>query len=467
MSDDDLLGVQVEAGQQEVSAARADVEERRRKGGVRRAALTVIVVSLVVGASACSSAVSAPGSVVATATTGSTGTTGASQAACVRDPSAVVKPNPDGRTKTAALPADLVAKLDAAARQSFQEAATPGAIVGVRTPQGTWTAAYGVADPATGQPMTTGLYHRIASVTKTFTGTLILQLAEQRKVSLDDPISKYVPNIPSGDRITLAMLADMTAGLASYSNNKAFTDDYFAHPSQVYTPDQLLAAGISQPSLFPPGSDFSYSNTNTVLLGMVVEKVTGRPFGTVLQEKILIPLGLDHTSWSNGSAAFPGPHAQGFTLKGPTATPSKPANATDWNPSWGWVAGEMISDAGDMLTWDQSLATGKGLLSSQTQTERLRSVPGPAGYGLGIACVDGWVGHTGDISGYNTAAFYDTNSATSVIVETNSDVPSGNCQVEQTLTDDPGEAVCGAPAVRMFVALSTALGNTAHPPAPK
>jgi D-alanyl-D-alanine carboxypeptidase len=104
-----------------------------------------------------------------------------------------------------------------------------------------------------------------------------------------------------------------------------------------------------------------------------------------------------------------------------------------------------------VLTWDQSLATGEGLLSSQTQTERPRTVPGPAGYGLAIACVDGWVGHTGDISGYDTAAFYDTNSATSAIVETNSDVPSGNWQVEQTLTDEPGEAVSGAPATRMFV----------------
>lgn len=371
----------------------------------------------------------------------------------MKDPSAVINSNPDGQAKTAALPADLVAELAAAARQSFEEAATPGAIVGVRTPQGTWTAPYGVADPATGQPMTTDLYHRIASVTKTFTGTLILQLAEQRKVSLDDPISKYVPNIPSGDLITLAMLADMTAGLADFANNEAFTDTYYADPSQSYAPDQLLTAGISQPSLFSPGTDYNYSNTNAVLLGMVVEKVTGRPFGTVLQEKILTPLGLDHTSMSNGSAAMPGPHPQGFM---PT-----------WNPSGAGVAGEMISNAGDVLTWDQALATGKGLLSSQSQTERLRSFPGPGGYGLAIACVDGWVGHTGDISGCNTAAFYDTNSGTSVIVETNSDVPSGNCKVEQTLADDPGDAVCGAPAVRMFVALSTALGNTAHPPAPK
>ena len=113
--------------------------------------------------------------------------------ACVTDVDKVIATKPTGAMTTASLPADLVAKLDEAARLSFREAAAPGAIVGVRTPAGTWTAAYGKADPAAGTPMAVGMHTRIGSVTKTFTGTVIMQLAEAGKLSLDDPIEKYVP----------------------------------------------------------------------------------------------------------------------------------------------------------------------------------------------------------------------------------------------------------------------------------
>jgi D-alanyl-D-alanine carboxypeptidase len=120
---------------------------------------------------------------------------------------------------TAALPADLVVKLDAAAQSSFMDAAAPGAIVGVRTPQGTWIKAYGDADPVAKAPMTDDMHTRIGSVTKTFTGTMIMQLAEQGKLSLDDTIDKYVAGIPNGDRVTLRMLANMTSGVASYTRS--------------------------------------------------------------------------------------------------------------------------------------------------------------------------------------------------------------------------------------------------------
>src|SRR5581483_818938 len=114
------------------------------------------------------------------------------EAGCVPDPAAVVAA-PKG--SSAPLPADLVSKLDSAAKDSFKLAAAPGAIVGVQTPQGTWTAAYGYADPAAKTPMSTDMHMRIGSVTKTFTGTIILQLAQDGKLSLDDPIAKYYPGI--------------------------------------------------------------------------------------------------------------------------------------------------------------------------------------------------------------------------------------------------------------------------------
>jgi D-alanyl-D-alanine carboxypeptidase len=428
----------------------------------RRAFCAAAVVALVAVLAACSSSSSKASSSTAAKTTST-----ASTKACVTDVAKVIARKATPKSTTAALRAALVSKLEAAASSSFKQAAAPGAIVGVRTPEGTWTKTYGVADPATNAPMTTDMHQRVGSVTKTFTGTLMLQLAEQGKLSLDDTIDKYVSGIPNGNRITLRQLADMTSGVASYTASTKFTDTYFAHPETVFTPDQLLAVGIAESPIFEPGAQFNYSNTNTILLGKVIEKVTGQPVETVFQQRILGPLGLTNTSWPGDSPAFPDPHPQGFTLQGVTATPDNPGNATFWNPAWGWTAGEMISNLADLLTYDRALGTGQGLLDPKTQTERLTSFPGPAGYGIAMGCTDGWIGHTGELPGFNTALFYDTHSDTSVVVEVNSDIASGKCPESPTLTDDPRVAVCSAPATRMYVALSTALGNTAHPPQSK
>ncbi len=371
---------------------------------------------------------------------------------------------------SSSLPADLVAKLDAAAQSSFKEAAAPGAIVGVRSPQGTWTNAYGIAEPSgvakpvTGKPMAVGMHTRIGSVTKTFTGTAIMQLVQHGKVSLDDPIDKYVPGVPNGDKITLRELANMTSGVASYTKSTKFTDILFARPQTIFTPDELLAIGLAESPIFAPGERFDYSNTNTVLLGKVIEKVTGQPLGEVFKQMIFEPLGLTNTLWPGESTAIPEPYPQGFTLQGDAATPENPSNATNWNPAWGWATGDLISNMSDLLTYGRALGTGQGLLDPATQTERLESIPGAAGYGIAMGCVDGWVGHTGELPGYNTSVFYDTTTDTTVVVQTNSDIPSGDCPPEAaTLTDNPREPVCSSPATRMFVALSKALGHTFTP----
>ena len=383
--------------------------------------------------------------------------------ACVADVDKVIATKPTDDMRTASLPADLVAKLDEAARSSYKEAAAPGAIVGVRTPQGTWTAAYGKADPVAGTAMEIGTHTRIGSVTKTFTGTIIMQLAEAGKLSLDDPIEKYVPGVPNGNRITVRMLADMTSGVASYTRSTKFTDVYFAKPETIFTPDRLLAIGVSESPLFEPGAQFDYSNTNTVLLGMVIEKVTGEPVGDVFKKMVFDPLGLKNTVWPGESTEIPTPYAQGFTLQGDYAKPDAPSNATHWNPAWGWTAGELISNMEDLLTYGRALGTGQGLLGAEAQAERLRSIPAPAGYGIAMGCIDGWVGHTGELPGYNTSVFYDTTSDTIVVVQVNSDIASGDCPESPVLTDDPRNTICSSPATRIFVGLSTALGRTFTP----
>ncbi|HYO33018.1 MAG TPA: serine hydrolase domain-containing protein [Nocardioidaceae bacterium] len=363
-----------------------------------------------------------------------------------------------------ALPQHLVTKLDRAAKAGLEQAATPGAVVGVRSPEGTWTKAYGFADPANLRRMKVGIHTRVGSVTKTFTGTLLLQLDQEGRLSLDDPISKYVAGVPNGDEVTLRHLANMTSGVASYTANAAFVDRLFANPRASFDADELIAIGLADSPMFAPGAMFYYSNTNFLLLGKVIEKVTGDRLGQVYRQRIFRPLGLDDTSWPGTSTALPGPYAKGFTLQGDTATPSRPANATHWNPSWGGAAGAIISNMPDLLTYGRALGTGQGLLRPGAQAERLQSFPGSSGYGLAMGCVDGWVGHTGELPGYNTTLFYDTTTDTTVVVQANSDIASGDCPQSPTLADDPRRIVCSAPATRIFVALSKALGHTFTPP---
>nr|WP_315268766.1 serine hydrolase domain-containing protein [Microbacterium lemovicicum] len=391
---------------------------------------------------------------------------------CVADPDAAIAA---GKTPapTGELPADLVATLDAAAQQAFDLGASPGAIVGVQTPEGRWTKAYGLADPNADTAMAVGMHTRIASLTKMFTGTILLQLAQEGKLSLDDTVDQYVSGIPNGDRITLAQLADMTSGVNTYTANEDFITKYFADPSAVYTPDELVAATVEVSPAADPGERFLYSNGSTIILGETIEKVTGRPFADELDERILAPLSLTSTSWPGDSNAIPEPFARGFTLNGDAATPESPTDSTDWNPSWAWTAGEVISTTDDMLTMGRALGTGAGILDDDMQRIRLESfldpsqsppAPGAGGYGLAMGCGQGWVGHGGELSGYNSTMFYDTATDTTVVVQANSDIASGGCDNSPTLQDDPGDEICEAPAVRIFVALSGLLGQTYAPP---
>lgn len=333
----------------------------------------------------------------------------------------------------------------------------------MRTPAGAWTAAYGKADPATGAPMRVGMHTRVGSITKTFTGTLILQLAEAGKLSLDDPIEKYVPGVPNGSRISLRQLANMTSGVASYTRSTKFNDVYFAKPETIFDPATLLAVGISESPLFEPGARFDYSNTNFILLGMVIEKVSGETIDTVFRNGVLKPLGLSNTSWPGDKTELPSPYAEGFTLQGDYAKPAAPSNATHWNPAWGRTAGEMISDMADLLP----MAARSARARASWDPLCMRNGCAPSGRQPAMAsqlgCIDGWVGHTGELPGYNTTVFYDTTRDTTVIVQANSDIASGQCSQSPVLANNPVDVPCLSPATRVFAALSTALGHSFTP----
>ena len=318
---------------------------------------------------------------------------------------------------------ERAAALDKAIPAAMQRASVPGAIVGIwqdgREP---YVRAFGVRDTATRQPMATDLYMRIGSNSKTFTVTAILMLADQGKLGLDDPIDRYVKGVPSGNQITLRQLAAMRSGLYDYGDDT--NPKLPQQPFRQWTPRELLEIAFRHPLLFPPGSDFDYSNTNTVLLGLVVEKVSGQSLASFIEQNILKPEGMTRTVFPAG-AEIPSPHAQGY-FKLPDG---KVVDATDWNPSWGWASGNMISTLDDMRVWARDLAIGK-LISPAMKRERDQFLPAPpegegALYGLAIENQNGWIGHNGNIMSYMAYPYYLPSERITMVVLLNSgvDVP--------------------------------------------
>ncbi|GAB4051602.1 serine hydrolase domain-containing protein [Catellatospora paridis] len=316
--------------------------------------------------------------------------------------------------------ADRDAQLTAAVPELMRQASVPGAIVGVwQEGKAPYIRAFGVQDTSTGQPMTPDLHMRIGSLTKTFTVTALLQLAQQGKLGLDDPIDRYVPGVPSGDVITLRQLAAMRSGLFNYAD--VTIAGLSSEPDRQWTPQELLAVSFSRPLLFEPGTKFDYSNTNTVLLGLVVEKVSGQSIEAFIDQHILKPERLGSTAFPPG-ADFPSPHSQGYAKAADGAT----VNATDWNSSWGWAAGQMVSTLDDVRVWTQDLATGK-LLTPEMLQQRNQFLPAPeegqgAQYGLAIENQNGWLGHNGNIAGYMTYPYYLPAEQTTMVVMLNSNV---------------------------------------------
>ena len=374
------------------------------------------------------------------------------------------------------LETSLTEKLNEAATAAFAEVSAPGAVMAIRTPEGTWMTTIGYEDWDKTGPMTADVHQRIGSVTKTFTVTALLQLAEQGKLSLDDPIEKYVPGMPNGDA-TLDELASMRSGIPSYTFDESFQQKLFSDPNYVWTPEALTDLVRGAEPMYAAGAMTFYSNTNTVLLGMVIEKVTGEPIEDVMRKQIIEPLGLTNTVFPT-DASFPEPHAQGYTTQG--TDDHLPVDATDWNPSWGWTAGAMTSDIDDLLVWGKALSTGEGILSPATQAERInsfdfsvpvylgegRSAPQSAArsYGLGLGLALGWYGHTGELMGFNTVVQHHIDDDITLIVMVNSDIKSGECPADApTAVGGRTTGPCEDPAVHIANALAGALGHPLEP----
>ena len=313
-------------------------------------------------------------------------------------------------------------KLSKALDAAFAQVNAPGAIVGVRVGNSTWTATRGVTDIVSRTPVAVDEDTRVGSITKTFTGTLILQLVDQGKLKLDETIQRWFPQLPDAGQITIRELGNMSSGIDTYTDSPAITNVYFSDPTHVWTPQELVAAGTSLPRLFAPGHGFFYSNTNFVMLGLIIEQVTGKPYAQVLRSRILQPLGLKHTIFPDTNV-IPAPSWHGYTTQG--TNNAQEVDSTAWSPTAAAAAGQMISNLSDMLTWARAVGTG-ATLSAASQRARLQGNPASQmngrEYAFALGHDHGWIAHDGEIPGFNAQLAYYPAHDISIIVLTNSDI---------------------------------------------
>ncbi|MGW2018445.1 serine hydrolase domain-containing protein [Streptomyces sp. NPDC001927] len=318
---------------------------------------------------------------------------------------------------------ELTARLDKVIEDVRTQAGIPGLVAGLWMPgKGRYVRASGVADKVTGEPMSTDVFLRIGSETKTFTVTALLKLVDDGRIKLDDPIAKYIAGVPNGWKITLRHLAEMRSGLFPYTDDEDFQHDLLSDPSRYFSPYEVLSYGYTHKNTFAPGAQFQYSNSNLVLLGLVIEKVSGHRLVDFLEKRVLRPAKLRHTLLPEG-AEFPEPHPRGYTNQ---TLSGEVTDSTDWNPSWAWAAGAMISNLEDLRRWAKIVATGE-LLSPETQAQRLKFLPtGFPGtsYGLGIFNSGGWIGHNGSIPGYETVTVYLPSQKATLVLMLNTDITS-------------------------------------------
>ncbi|HKZ14388.1 MAG TPA: serine hydrolase domain-containing protein [Solirubrobacterales bacterium] len=333
------------------------------------------------------------------------------------------------------------AKLESALTRTFEKTKAPGVMAGVWIGGKGWTAVRGSTKK--GKQVTPSLadHTRIGSVTKTFTGTVILQLVDEGKLKLDESIAKWFPTAPEAGRITIRDLGDMSSGINTYTADAAITTRYFTHPQTVWKSSELIAGGLAQPRKFPPGEGFFYSDTNTLMLGEIAEDVTGKSIATLLRERIFRPLALKGTSFPT-TTKLPAPFWNGYTDQNVEGT--KVRDSTNWSPTFAGAAGQIVSTVPDLHRWAIALGTGS-LISKGAQQQRLK--PNPASVDEGreyLFCLGrdhGWLIHTGDIPGYNTTVAYLPKKKAVIVVAANTDIEAEGDLPTPVLTSALAEVI--------------------------
>ena len=326
---------------------------------------------------------------------------------------------------------ELVERLKQILTENLEEFGVPGALVGVWIPgEGKLIIEEGISNIDSGNPIVKEDHVRIGSVTKSFTVTVILQLAGEGMLSLDDPLMKYFPEIQNSDA-TVRELANMRSGIFNYTEDSKFQMELVENLLRKWTNQELVDAAERNVPYFPPDGGWHYSNTNTVILGMIIEQVTGNFVGDEIQKRIIEPLGLGGTIYPT-SPVMPEPFSRGYAEFDPDIGLE---DVTFTDPSASAASGAMISRLLDMRKWGEELGKGT-LLNEEIQQERIdsltpivfdpcddddperekRSCPEYNKYGLGIGELNGWIGHTGEYIGYTSLVMFEPENGSVVVI---------------------------------------------------
>ena len=352
------------------------------------------------------------------------------------------------RPQTPALKSIDQAALQTTVDATARELLVPGALVLLSAPQGTFTVTYGTTMLGATIPPRADTHFRIASNTKTMTAAAIVQLAQEGRLDLDDPVSRYVPGVPAGDQITIAELLTMRSGLYNYSDAPEISGSLDRDPAKVWAPEEVLAIAFKHPPSFSPGTAYQYCNTNYALLGLIAEeREHGKPLASILQDRFFGPLRMKDTALpARTSNALPEPYSHGYLYGGSSfalvdqpyppdiqaaarAGTLEPSDDTSQNPSYASAAGGVISTADDLVTWIQALVGGR-LFNADYHRRWLDSLrpedpskPDGQQYGYGIAQTrfgpNTLYFHGGEMPGYNSFMGYDPVNRVTLVVWTN------------------------------------------------
>jgi CubicO group peptidase (beta-lactamase class C family) len=329
-------------------------------------------------------------------------------------------------TPVANAPGDSAAAIIALARDIMEQQDVRAVILRV-TIDGQEVVTEALGESMTGVPATTDMHFRNGAVAFFYVSTLLLRLVDQKAVTLDDPLATWLPDLPDAEQVTLRMLANLTAGYPDYVQNPKLSQEIYADPFRQWTPQELIALGLSTPRVFAPGTNWDYSHTDYVILGQALEKITGQPLDVALQEQVLGPMGLRNTvAWSTPQISEPVLHAfsaeRREALGIPAGTPFL-EESTYWNPSWTFAVGAIqTSDIVDLTT--TAIAVGEGTLLSPA-SHQAQIAPDLLGfgsplkgcpnchtldetytYGLGVVLTGDWIVQNPLFAGYGAVTGY-------------------------------------------------------------
>lgn len=271
-----------------------------------------------------------------------------------------------------------------------------------------WSYATGTASYEMPRSVEPNFSFRIGSITKTFTASVVLQLAEEKQLNLDDTVEKWLPGVVQGNgydgsKITIRQLLNHTSGIAAYTDLDMRDITLPQNPFRYYSTDELISLALAKPPVFAPGEGWDYSNTNTVIAGEIIRKVTGDTYAEQIRKRFIEPLGLKETFVMEASSHIPGKHANGYNMD----RSGRLYDLTEINQSWANAAGDMVSTVEDLTTFFSALLGGK-LLNQELMNQMLTTVDSPIGkVGLGVyeeKTPDGqsYWGHAGGTFGFET-----------------------------------------------------------------